>query len=224
MHDSISHLTEELLSTLIDDRLAPDERAAADAHLSVCERCTDALAGLNTVVTTLRLLPEPPLPRSFQIQPEHRPSIWSRLLSWDIGIRGLATAAAALFMVLMVGDLSSASQPKSIVPITVSNQAKSAPEARSAASVPTAGPAPTAAPAPAGIAGAPPPAPPRRTEPATDAALAPSETAKVEAFTARESAAGAANAFSGLHTTTLVMGALAVLLIITAVVRSVRRA
>lgn len=56
MHDQWN----ERLSDYLDDDLAPDERAALDAHLRSCERCREDLAGIRAVVARAGTLPDLP--------------------------------------------------------------------------------------------------------------------------------------------------------------------
>jgi putative zinc finger protein len=60
--DQGQHLDDETLSASIDDRLAPNDAAAVQAHLETCQACRERLEDLRSVVGLLRQLPllEPP--------------------------------------------------------------------------------------------------------------------------------------------------------------------
>jgi anti-sigma factor RsiW len=55
---------DDLLSALLDDELAPDERSDVAAHLRECDPCRVELADLAVARTTLRGLPRLELPAS----------------------------------------------------------------------------------------------------------------------------------------------------------------
>ncbi len=61
------HLTTELLSTLLDQQLTPEEQAYCSAHLGECEQCQDALDNLQQTVNLLQSLPQLEVPRSFAL-------------------------------------------------------------------------------------------------------------------------------------------------------------
>src|SRR6476620_10850680 len=122
MDDLNIHLTDEQISTYLDDRLAPQERASASAHLGQCDECSETLQDFRFTVHALRALPDPPLPRSFLIVQTSRTSFWSRLMSWSTGIRGLAAVAAALFVAMLSADFAAISSPAGITPIAPSVQ------------------------------------------------------------------------------------------------------
>src|SRR5436305_6800440 len=65
-HDD-RHLITEQLSVALDGQLAAAEQAQLDAHLSTCEQCQQRLAALRHTVALLRALPQPVLPRSFEL-------------------------------------------------------------------------------------------------------------------------------------------------------------
>jgi anti-sigma factor RsiW len=61
------HLTTELLSSLLDKQLTPEEQAYCDAHLEECEQCQDVLDNLQQTVNLLQSLPQLEVPRSFAL-------------------------------------------------------------------------------------------------------------------------------------------------------------
>ncbi len=63
------HLTTEQLSALLDGEVSAEERTQWEAHLKTCQRCQQELAALRQTVALLRALPQPALPRSFELPP-----------------------------------------------------------------------------------------------------------------------------------------------------------
>ena len=64
------HLTTEQLSALLDGEVSAEERVQWEAHLATCQRCQQELASLRRMVTLLHALPQPALPRSFELPVE----------------------------------------------------------------------------------------------------------------------------------------------------------
>lgn len=66
------HPSDDTLSSLVDEQLAPDELALAHAHVQHCAECQSRLADLHSVVAVLRALPSLAPPRDFRLaaQPE----------------------------------------------------------------------------------------------------------------------------------------------------------
>jgi anti-sigma factor RsiW len=64
------HLTTEQLSALLDGEISTEERTQWEAHLATCQRCQQELASLRQTVALLRALPQPALPRSFELPAE----------------------------------------------------------------------------------------------------------------------------------------------------------
>lgn len=97
----------EDLSSYLDGRLAPPERARVEEHLVACGRCRQELEELRTVVRALRGLSQVPVPRSFRLSPaqvEAAPA--AARPTWAYGALGAASAAATIiFAVLLSGDL-----------------------------------------------------------------------------------------------------------------------
>jgi hypothetical protein len=245
MHDLHAHLTDEQLSTYLDDRLDAPERDLAHDHLQSCADCNLTLQELTFTVHALRELPAPPLPRSFQIVEPPRVSLWSRIFGSGIALQGLAGAAAALFVVLLSADMASLTSPAGIVPLsqpqaTATKQnvqatmmpAPTSAAARASEAAPAAAPPPAQAPAPAAAppgAGADQPAPSTSASaPQADSAagkrLEGSGSIPLETLTARDGSAAASSSVPRLSSATLAAGLVAILLVIIAVVRTVRRA
>src|SRR5690606_2505294 len=65
------HLTEDELNARADARLTHDERQVADAHLALCSDCHQKYVGLRMIRSVMSDLPSKPVPRSFQLGPEH---------------------------------------------------------------------------------------------------------------------------------------------------------
>ncbi|HEV2655914.1 MAG TPA: zf-HC2 domain-containing protein [Ktedonobacteraceae bacterium] len=61
------HLTTEQLSALLDGEVSAEEKTQYEAHLATCQRCQQELASLRRTVALLRALPQPALPRSFEL-------------------------------------------------------------------------------------------------------------------------------------------------------------
>jgi Putative zinc-finger len=61
------HLTTEQLSALLDGEVLAEEKTREEAHLATCQRCQQELASLRRTVALLRALPQPALPRSFEL-------------------------------------------------------------------------------------------------------------------------------------------------------------
>lgn len=51
------HLTSDTIHGYLDGELSPEERRGADEHLAFCASCTQALAAMAEVVTSVRALP-----------------------------------------------------------------------------------------------------------------------------------------------------------------------
>lgn len=98
------HLDEELLSSLVDERLEASERARAEEHLAACSLCSDQLAALRATVRLLRDLPQIEPPRSFELADTARPPLALRVAPWT---RLAGSLAAGLFVVLVSVDLLS---------------------------------------------------------------------------------------------------------------------
>jgi len=238
MHDVNAHLTDEQLSLFLDDRLDSTEVGAVHGHLESCDECNRSLQELTATVLALRALPVPPVPRSFQLVEPPKVSLWSRLFGSGVALQGLAAAAAALFVVLLSTDMWTESSRGSIVPLVQpvaeapkqSLQSTTSPNNQPAA----AGRANQAAPAAARPA---PPAAAVQVAPTDSANLADdadtaqslsasdrSEGARLESLTARNGSASAAGVFPRLSAVTTAVGLVALLLIIAAVARTLRRA
>lgn len=69
MHTT-QHLSDDLLNSWADGTVIGDERSIISTHLDHCEDCQEALSSLILVRRLLSDLPEPVLPRSFQLTPD----------------------------------------------------------------------------------------------------------------------------------------------------------
>ncbi len=114
----MSHLDEETLSALLDDRLTAADAAHAQSHLRDCADCSARLDATHRVRTLLGALPELDPPRDFTLGPravEAAPPV-ARLQRVYLWTRVAAGAMAASFVLLTLGALytgraSSFSQP-----------------------------------------------------------------------------------------------------------------
>jgi hypothetical protein len=99
------HLSDDVLSALLDDQLPAADARAAREHLGVCQVCEQRLSELRGVVELLQALPEVALPRDFAIGPRTLPEPASvvRLRRWYAWTRVGAASLAAVF-VLLVGS------------------------------------------------------------------------------------------------------------------------
>jgi len=205
------HLSDEILSTLVDGRLAAAEQSAARAHLAGCAACAQRLAELEAVVRLLRALPEVEPSREFVLGPRRlaaEPRV-RQLAAWYGASRAFAAGAAALFLVLVAANI--------YVGATVGTESSrvaerrtaalaapaAAPAARPAASPVSAAAAPASA-SSAGAAGQVPPAPtsvvaaPAPQAPAPPATVAPAPPLPPEPGDVRAPLRAAAAALGGL--------------------------
>lgn len=101
------HLGDDLLNSWLDGVATDAERRLVEEHVETCDHCREALDSLAMVKQALADLPEPALPRSFQLTPEQAatptpirkdpPSNVVRLLPIT---RVLSIAAVIAFLVL----------------------------------------------------------------------------------------------------------------------------
>jgi hypothetical protein len=242
MHDVNTHLTDEQLSTHLDNRVDAPEQHAVNSHLQTCPECSRALDELSYTVRALRELPVPPLPRSFQIVEAPRRSLWSRLFGSTVALQGFAAAAAGLFVILLSADMVNLTSPAGIVPLAPAAQ----PTAAAPRQVVQATTLPYSPSAPAGRASDAAPAPPApaaapaaavQAAPTTAAAVArqsdtisqkqaseTAESARLESLTARNGTTAAAGPVPRFSVATVAAGFVAVVLIVAAVARTLRRA
>jgi hypothetical protein len=134
------HLSDDLLSALVDDQLTPDEKALVQAHLGTCSVCRQRLEELRSVATLLRSLPEVDLPRDFSLGPSllvDPPNV-IRLRRWYTATRIAAATLAAGWLVLSAGAMYVDTRPVALTesarPVSVSAPA---PAARYAEPAPT---------------------------------------------------------------------------------------
>jgi hypothetical protein len=155
------HLPDEVLSALIDDRLAPEDLPQARSHADACATCQARLDELQSVVALLHALPSVEPPHGFALGPQlvvDPPNV-IRLRRWYTIARASAASLAAAFVFLSVGTLYIDSRPAdSRQKLAVASQRESAPAPVQtlAAPAPTNAPglAPRAAGAPAAAPGA----------------------------------------------------------------------
>jgi hypothetical protein len=241
MHDVNAHLSDEQLSLFLDDRLDASEAGAINRHMQACAECNHSLVELTATVQALRALPAPPLPRSFLIEQPPKVSLWSRLFGSTVALQGLATAAAALFVVLLSADMWTSSPTAGIVPLLQPTPVAPGQGLQSTA-LPYTQPAAAGRASQAAPAAAPPAAPAGAAQVTSEGATvnvdtaanmsasdrsenAPlrSENAPLESLTAKNGSAAAAGPVPRLSVVTVTTGIVAVLLIIAAVARTVRR-
>lgn len=86
------HLTDEVLSAVIEGRLTPDERLAVSEHLAICDHC---LLRYTNLLTDDLLLP-PPVPQTASIMARIR-SRARRLFINQYSIVALAASLALFF-------------------------------------------------------------------------------------------------------------------------------
>jgi hypothetical protein len=186
------HLSDELLSTLLDAQLPQADEADARAHLAKCSTCSQRLAEFREVASMLRRLPELEPPRDFSIGPRvvAEPSNVIRMQRWYTWSRAAAGSLAAVFVFLVAGTLYVDTTRPMTVPQAALAPAPRA-EVRTADSpaAPTPGAAAAGAPAPASAPkpAAQPPAAPAPQESSKPSAAAPA------AFQSRAQPTPAAN-------------------------------
>lgn len=96
---------EERLSDYLDGALSPQERAMVEAHLQTSERARASLESLRWTVSLLKQTPVPSLPRQFTLPVTPRAPARSAP-GWMVwALRGVAVAATAAFVILLVGTL-----------------------------------------------------------------------------------------------------------------------
>jgi len=97
----------DALSALVDEALAPGERAAVEAHLGGCADCQRELEGLRATVALLRGMERPRAPAGFvdRVVAAARPEPWRRRLGrwlfFPLGVK-LPMEAAAVALVAVV--------------------------------------------------------------------------------------------------------------------------
>lgn len=134
------HLTDEELSSYLDGYLDATERGRVEAHLAGCSECAVVLEELRATVALLRQLPRVPVPHSFAIPADTaraatRPG---RRFQLFFAARAATAMMAALFVLLVVGDLSGALRPPAPPRgAPVPEDARLAPAAGSPALLPT---------------------------------------------------------------------------------------
>jgi hypothetical protein len=150
------HLSDDVLSALLDAQLPTDEERVARGHLDACPTCTRRLSELQSVVSLLRSLPELEPARDFALGPRlvATPTNVVRLERWYAWTRGAAASLAAVFVLLLGGTLYLGMAQPTSTPAALevrssgaaANQAPASSPAPAAARAPAAPPAPAAAP------------------------------------------------------------------------------
>lgn len=147
---------EERLSEYIDGTLSDQDRAIVEAHLAKSERARESLDSLRYTISLLKQTTAPALPRQFTLPvtlraPAQGTPAW---LLW--GLRGVAVAATAAFVILLTATLlrqpnggianAPAALSQTQLPVNVALAPTALPYAAPARNSVTANP-PTAAPA-----------------------------------------------------------------------------
>ncbi|TAH49848.1 MAG: hypothetical protein EYC68_16265 [Chloroflexota bacterium] len=103
--ENMDAYVEERLSAYLDGTLSDKERKLVEAHLALSEHARASLESLRYTVTLLKQTPPPPLPRQFTLPVTTRAPAQSApgWLVW--GLRGVAVAATAAFVVLLLATL-----------------------------------------------------------------------------------------------------------------------
>ncbi|MBI4311705.1 MAG: zf-HC2 domain-containing protein, partial [Chloroflexi bacterium] len=96
----------ERLSEYVDGRLTPQARRQVETHLARCEACRKELEALQSTVALLRRVPQATPPRSFTLQAAPSRVAPRGLLAYQGMLRFATAAAAALFIVVVAGDLA----------------------------------------------------------------------------------------------------------------------
>jgi anti-sigma factor RsiW len=204
--DRTQHASTELLSSYLDRQVGPDEATYVDRHLLACGRCADELAGLDTVRSMLRALPEVTPPRSFVLAEPAKVLRFPRLVVWS---RAAAAVAAVFFVMFLSIDLLG----------FAANSAM-----RTQPSSPYAGVLRAAQPQPAGTVVAypskPDAAPPRPDSTMAGAAADPNVGSLTATVNQPVRERATASGVTPLRTAWMVTGVIAALLVVTAVVLS----
>ncbi len=94
-----------LLSSYIDGQVTEVDKTLVERHLSSCNRCQVEFDDLQATVGLLRDLPQLEVPRPFALSSEPAEVRPTAALSWGAWTPRLATAAVAVFLVvLLLGD------------------------------------------------------------------------------------------------------------------------
>jgi hypothetical protein len=98
-------VSDDVLSALIDRQVEQAEAASARAHLDQCAACQTRFAELRAVVGLLGRMPVLEPRRSFRIGPVPLPSNVRRLSRWYAVARGATASMAAVFVLLVAGNV-----------------------------------------------------------------------------------------------------------------------
>lgn len=113
----MTHPTDEILATYVDGSLPASDRAAVDAHLAMCARCTRDVTHAGAARSTLRALPDVAVPEDLAIPTAaeaeaaaadaHRLTVAPAWQRW--AGPAAAVAAAALVVTLVLPRLGGSS-------------------------------------------------------------------------------------------------------------------
>ena len=176
------HLRAEILSEYLDGRLDQQHLGLVDRRLADCSDCREELATLQATVSTLRSLPDLPLPRSFTLPIAPSPGyaadlirkpdpLLMRMPGWVYG--GAASVASLVLALMLSAEAAGLASPQSLAAPSTSEET-----ALAQAGAPVQSPVPSSdladrAPAPADSQAAKPPQAALRAEsaPAAGAAM-----------------------------------------------------
>ena len=121
------HLSDELISTHLDDAATEEELLAVSRHLSECGHCATRLEQELEIVKLLRALPAVPAPRSFALRAEAaNPAIaWFRWMRLGTAFATFAFVALFAFNQAYVSMLSGKMPAMFEAPAAVSERAVS---------------------------------------------------------------------------------------------------
>ena len=100
------HIATELLSAYLDGQVTSRECSQVEQHLRVCAACARELETLRYTTRLLRAVPRVSVPRAFTLsEAEARREVARRRASRVLPyLRGATALAAALLLVVVVGD------------------------------------------------------------------------------------------------------------------------
>ena len=121
------HLSDELISTHVNDEATEEEKLAISQHLSECGDCATRLEDQLEIVMLLKALPAVPAPRSFALRAEvANPAIaWFRWMRLGTAFATLAFVALFAFNQAYVSMLSGQMPAMFEAPAAVSERAVS---------------------------------------------------------------------------------------------------
>jgi len=98
----MNHLPFEILDALLDEQLAPVERADARAHLAACAECRAELDARRQLFATLDALADEPL--AVDLAPRVLAQIESAPRAWWIAALTVAEMVAAIALAVWLGE------------------------------------------------------------------------------------------------------------------------